>query len=272
MDLKNQNYDIIVLAGQSNAQGTGRGDVNFEYVPDKDIITLTPIYTISRKIENEVSKREIIYSDEPFTIDVASERIVNEMKYGELSLTFARKYKAQGYLQSGRKILIIRAAIGATGFKHGQWGLTGPLYLKMCEMLEYALSLNKQNRLVTLLWHQGEHEVGKENPPDIYKTQLEEMLLDFKERFNAPNLPIISADFSSQWKAAKQGKAAPISSVIESVITGLGGIFLDTSDLLSNSEKNGDGDIIHFCRESLYTLGERCFEAYKAISKRSPLH
>jgi len=265
MELTKQSYDIIVLAGQSNAQGTGRGDVDGEYRPDEDIIALSPVYTISRKIENEVSKRHIIYSDEPFRIDIASERIVNEMKYGELALTFAKKYKSQGYLQSGRKILIIRAAIGATGFMHGQWGLNGPLYLKMCEMLEYALSLNGQNRLVTLLWHQGEHEVGKNNPPEAYRAQLQEMLLDFKKRFSSPSLPIISADFSNEWKMAKREKGAAISSVIENVITGLGGIFLDTKDLLSNNQKNGDGDVIHFCRESLYTLGERYFDAYSSI-------
>ena len=89
------------------------------------------------------------------------------------------------------------------------------------------------------------------------------MMLDFKERFSAPNLPIISADFSRKWKAAKREKAAAISFVIEKVITSLGGVFLDTSDLLSNSEKNGDSDAIHFCRESLYILGERYFAAYK---------
>jgi len=264
MDFFKQSYDVIVLAGQSNAEGTGRGCVEAEYEPDNDIISLSPVYTISRKIENEVSKRAIIYADEPFCFEIASERIVNESKYGDLSLIFAKNYKQQGYLNEGRKLLIIRAAIGSTGFKHGQWGISGPLYLKMCEMLEYALSLNKSNKLVALLWHQGEHEVGKENPPEVYESQLKEMLLDFKERFSSPSLPIISADFSRKWKTAKREKAAAISSVIKKVITGLGGVFLDTSDLLSNSEKNGDGDAIHFCRESLYILGERYFNAYDA--------
>ena len=60
MELTKQSYDIIVLAGQSNAQGTGRGNVDGEYIPDNDIIALAPVYTISRKIENEVSKRAII--------------------------------------------------------------------------------------------------------------------------------------------------------------------------------------------------------------------
>jgi hypothetical protein len=265
MNYTEQAYDIIVLAGQSNAQGTGRGCVLNEYMPDGDIISLSPIYSISRTIENEISKRAVIYSDEPFLFDIASERVVNEMKNGDLSLTFARCYKNNGYLRSGRKLLIIRAAIGATGFMHGQWGINSPLYNKMCEMLDYALSLNKDNKLVALLWHQGEHEVGKGNPPQNYKNQLMEMLLDFKVRFKAPHLPIITADFSKKWKAAKREKADAISTVIKEVVTELGGIFIDTSGLLSNSEKNGDDDVIHFCRESLYILGEMYFNEYRAL-------
>ena len=92
MDFFNQSYDVIVLAGQSNAEGTGRGCVEAEYEPDNDIISLSPVYTISRKIENEVSKRAIIYADEPFCFEIASERIVNESKYGDLSLIFAKNY------------------------------------------------------------------------------------------------------------------------------------------------------------------------------------
>jgi hypothetical protein len=197
--------------------------------------------------------------------DVAIERVVNDLKNGDLSLTFAKCYKDSGLLESGRKLLIIRAAIGATGFKHGQWGLNCPLYQKMCEMLDYALSLNEENKLVALLWHQGEHEVGKENPPETYRKQLYEMFIDFKKRFGVPDLPIVTADFSRKWKEAKGEKATAISRVIKEVVTELGGRYIDTSRLLSNSEKNGDDDVIHFCRQSLYELGEMYFKEYSSI-------
>ena len=227
--------------------------------------SLTAIYKITRKIEDGVSKRHIIYADEPFVLEVATERIAQDVKNGDLSLIFAKEYKKAGYLRDGRKILIIRAAIGATGFMHGQWGLHAPLYFKMVEMLEYALSLNEGNRLVAFLWHQGEHEVGNENPPDIYENQLRDMLLDFRARFNADGVPMITADFSPEWRGTKREKAKAISDKINKVFGEMGGAFLNTDDLLSNNMKNSDGDVIHFCRESLYTLGERYFEAYKGI-------
>ena len=41
--------------------------------------------------------------------------------------------------------------------------------------------------------------------------------------------------------------------------------FVQTSDLLSNNQKIQNGDDIHFCREALYILGQRYFEAFKEI-------
>ena len=268
MDFTKQSYDIIILAGQSNAQGTGRGNVTEEYIPDEKIISLSPVYTIGRKIENEISKRDVIYSDEPFIFNVADERIVDGLKVGDFALPFSKKYVENGLLEEGRRILIIRAAIGATGFMHGHWGLDKPLYNKMLELTDYALSLNPENRIKALLWHQGEHEVGKQNPPKQYEKQLSLMFLAIKERYNALNLPIIAADFTHDWKTAKERKgqsAKPISATIKKVIEELGGVFINTDDLPSNNQQNKDGDITHFSRESLRVLGKRYFDAYLKI-------
>ncbi|MBE6645398.1 MAG: sialate O-acetylesterase [Ruminococcaceae bacterium] len=258
-------YDIIILAGQSNAAGTGRGEVKEEYVPDENIISLSPVFDISRKIEDGIDKRWINYKDTLPVFEIAHERIAKEVKNGDLSLTFSKEYINNGYLNSGRKVLIIRAAIGATGFMHGHWGVGKPLYSKMVELVEYALSQNPENKLKVLLWHQGEHEVGKKNPPEKYFNELRNLFRDFKKRFDSENLPIISADFSHEWKHTKGAEGQAISNVIRKVVTGEGGIYLETDDLLSNNQKNGDKDIIHFCRESLYTLGKRYFEAYKKL-------
>lgn len=265
MDFLNHAYDIIVLAGQSNAQGIGRGEVSEEYVPDDDVISLSPNYDITWKTEGGIEKRVILYDDALPAFAIADERIVNDRKTGDLSLTFAKEYKERGFLKDGRKILIIRAAIGATGFNHGHWGVDKPLYKKMCEMTSYALSLNSENKVVALLWHQGEHDVGKETPSDVYAKLLKELFRDFKEKFRVEDLPIISADFSNEWKVTKRGKAQLIVEKIKEVTIGEGGAFLNTDDLLSNNQKNTDGDIIHFCRESLHILGRRYFDAYAKI-------
>lgn len=268
MAFQDNAYDIIIEAGQSNAQGTGRGEVSEEYIPNEDIIYLTPAYSIERKELDGIEKMNVVYNDQLPTFAIADERIVNDQKTGDFSLTFAKEYKDSGLLKNGRKILIIRAAIGATGFKSENWGLGKPLYLKMIEMINYALSLNPENKITALLWHQGEHEIGKENPPKIYYEQLSSMLFAVKEKYEVPDLPFITGDFVNEWKSTKIEKATPIVNVIKRVTEEMGGIFIETADLLSNNQKNGDGDIIHFCRESLHVLGKRYFKAYCDIVRQ----
>ena len=43
--------------------------------------------------------------------------------------------------------------------------------------------------------------------------------------------------------------------------------FVETADLLSNNQKTSNGDDIHFCRESLYILGRRYYEAFEKLIK-----
>lgn len=125
----------------------------------------------------------------------------------------------------------MRAAVGGTGFVKGMWGLKDQLYLKMLEMTDYALSLNQANRVVGFLWHQGECDAFEKNEPDVFKQQLASMIRDVRVRYGT-ELPFIAGD------------------------------------LLSNNQKTGNGDDIHFCREALYVLGRRYFSAYKDVCKK----
>ena len=265
MNFEKNDYDVIILAGQSNAEGYGRGEVSEEYLPDEDIISLTPSFTSVYKVENGVDSLSVVYHDEPLKFAVADVRIDKEQVTNSLSLTFSEEYKKNGYLKNGRKLLIINAAIGATGFENNYWGLGKMLYNKMTEMVDYVLSLNSENKIVAFLWHQGEHDAGHLNPPAVYKAQLKEMIDAFKERYDLPDMPFVSGDFVNEWKSANLAICAPIIDVIKEVTESENGVFVETSDLMSNNERNGDGDPIHFCRESLHILGRRYFDAFKKI-------
>ena len=65
MNFEKNVYDIIILAGQSHAEGYGRGEVSDEYVPDEDIISLTPSYRSTTEKVNGVDKLYVVYNDEP---------------------------------------------------------------------------------------------------------------------------------------------------------------------------------------------------------------
>ena len=269
MDFENLAYDIIILAGQSNAAGCGVGEVSKEYEEDEDILSLSRDFSVKEGIENNVWKFSLKYEDTPLTIDIARERIGNLGKVGDLSLSFSAEYKKSGLLKEGRKILIIRAGVGGTGFFKKQWTKDGVVYSKMIEMIDYALSLNKDNRIVAFLWHQGEHDAFEGNPPDIFESQLKELITDIKERYQTPSLPFISGDFVNEWKSANIESCAPIVEKIKAVTANENGVFIEASDLLSNNEKISNGDVIHFCRESLHILGKRYFDAYMKIKSES---
>ncbi len=133
-DFSKEELDIVIQAGQSNSEGCGLGKATAPFIPSSDIL----------------------YLNNDFTICVAQETVSGNEIVGNFSLAFCTKYIESGKLQCGRKLLIIRAAIGGTGFLDNHWGMTGDLYLKMIEMIHTALELNHKNELVAFLWHQGE--------------------------------------------------------------------------------------------------------------------
>lgn len=255
-------YDIIIQAGQSNAQGCGLGPVDKEYVPDERILHLTAEKTV---IINE-PYITITYADKPFIISTADNRETENGKTGDFSLSFARRYVEDGMLKEGRKLLIIRAAIGCTGFVKGNWGKCAQLYLKMLEMIDYALSLDEEARLVAFLWHQGETDAGRGNIPEVYRMQIEDMVKSVRERYKIDNLPFVAGDFVHDWKNTKLSVCQPIIEKVKEACINLGNAaFVETDGLISNDQKIGNKDNIHFCRQSLFELGERYYDAFKSI-------
>ena len=258
-------FDIIIEAGQSNAQGCGRGPVAEEYIPDEDIMYLVRDFAVSEGISNGKWNFELNYKNTPLRIEVADERDGVGGKIGDFALTFAKMYKENGFLAEGRKLLIIRAGVGGTGFKKKQWTPGGEVYLKMLEMIDFATSMNEKNKLVAFLWHQGEHDAFEGNIPDVFEAQLDYLVRSVKERYNVPSIPFVCGDFVSEWKCENIDTCAPIIEKIKKVAARAGGMFVETSDLTSNNQVIGNGDNIHFSRQSLHILGIRYFDAFSEI-------
>ena len=251
-------YDIVIIAGQSNAEGTGIGPVSEDYKENEDILYLTgKVCDIMREDDREIS-----YPDKTLTIDVAREFEGENGKRGDLSLSFANEYVKHGLLAENRKVLIVRAALGGTGYQRKQWGSGCVVEERMHEMIEYALALHKSNRIVAFLWHQGEHDAFEGNTPEHYKEQLAKTMHTVRERYHCEDAPFIAGDFCNEWKSKNLSQCSPIVNVIREVFSGEKYGFVETSDLLSNNQKLGNGDDIHFCRDALHTLGKRYFEAY----------
>ena len=255
-------YDVFIQAGQSNAEGSGVGPVTEEYIPNERIC-----YLEAPKTVDWIGAQPIVqFHDAPFSLEIGAEHGTRKHPVGDFSLTFAKTYLDAGLLAKGRKILIIRAAVCGTGFQKKHWGMDDILYRKMLEMADYALSLNPENKLKGILWHQGEHEVLEGNTGENYYRQLKRLIESMKERYAVPDLPFICGSFVSEWRKKNEEICRPILAVLRQVAGEVHGIYIDADDLLSNNEKIGNGDDIHFCRESLHILGRRYFEAYLKVT------
>ena len=188
---------------------------------------------------------------------------------------YAEEYIRLGLLAKGRKILIVNAAVGGTGFKRKHWGRGEILSERLYEMLELATS-EPQNKMIAFLWHQGEHDVfenlgvPQEELYARYKTSLKEFFQTVRVRYG--DVPVIAAGFSEQYRTQNEEYRKgcdTVSRVTREVFSAIGNAaFIETQDLRSNDQVSGNGDIVHFCRESLYELGHRYFEKFLALQEK----
>ncbi len=262
--------DIIVLAGQSNAEGYGLGPCENEYKPTPMILAMRDTdnqgYVVNEKTKGTFN----ITMPRDYLIGLAEERCSTSGKIGNLGVYFARKYLEN--IESDRRVLLIQCAVGATGFAKGNWGLGSVLYERMVEMCSLALGMNSENRLVAVLWHQGEHDaIFRPNLTDeererTHYNDLSGMLNDFRARFGI--CPFIMGGFTDDWRNSWD-KSRVIMSAEESIVSSFPTVgFVNAEGLKTNNGELGNGDLFHFSRNSLYMLGERYYDVYELLSKR----
>lgn len=250
-DFTKEKFDILIQAGQSNSEGIGYGLTDEPFIPDE----------------------RIWYLNANMTISLAAETVYAHEAQSNFSLSFARRYVADGKLKNGRKLLILRCAVGGTGFLDNRWKPEDDLYLHMMEMIRTALELNPENRLVALLWHQGESDAICGASYDVHYRHLSTLVNNVRGEFNAAELPFIAGDFVADWKRENAAICAPVVDAIRAVCRNLPyAAFVETEDLLSNRQANeklphGWDDNIHFCRDACYRLGERYFGAFCLLLK-----
>lgn len=255
-----EKYDIFIQAGQSNADGYGHGPAECPYVPDERIL----YYTAGTPEACDY------YPNSECTVQIAAERPKEggdpEDRLGDFSLSFAQKYVEAGLLAPDRKLLIVRTAVGGTGFLKHYWQVGDPLYIRMLQITDEVLNRNPENRLMGLLWHQGEHEAAFHNDPEVYHDQLKAVVQGVRKHYEELELPFVCAGFCDEWAQKNQPDSDIIMDVIRSVAEECGGAYIETADLRSNNQKFGSGDEIHFCREDLQELGRRYFAAYQKLT------
>ncbi|MDR1630180.1 MAG: sialate O-acetylesterase [Oscillospiraceae bacterium] len=232
-------YDIIVQAGQSNSEGCGLGEAAEPYAPDERILYLTSHLVLAPAAERERDGQNV----------------------SDFSLFFAREYVRAGRLAPGRRMLILRTAVGGTGFLDKRWGKQDDLFLNMLSMIRHAKGLHPESRFVAFLWHQGETDATLKATCEGHRQNLAGLLDAVRTETEAPCLPFVAGDFVQEWKGQNLAVCEPVIAAIRQVCQDKNGRFVETGDLFSNNQQIKNGDTIHFSTASLETLGKRCYEA-----------
>ena len=248
-DFTKEAFDFVIQAGQSNAEGYGFGPVDDPWQPDERVWTL----------------------NENFTISQAAEKVTGNEIQSNFSFAFAREYLRAGRLSEGRKLLILRAAVGGTGFRDGHWKPEDDLYLRMLDMIRTVQMLNPENRPIALLWHQGETDAGLEATYEEHYHNLMTLVKGTRAAVRREDLPFVAGDFVAHWKNDNLAICTPVVDAIRAVCRDCDfGAFVETDDLLSNRQELqrnplGWEDPIHFSRRSVYELGRRYYAAFAGI-------
>ena len=268
-----QAFDIIVIAGQSNAEGYGIMKEGASFQSDT-------IYQVSDKnpafvnIEDEKNPFLVVSYPTEAILEPVHERVdAKGVPHADPSWSFANQYIADGNLAEGRKVLIVKAAVGGTGFARKEWGVESVLFKRLNAMVDFALNLNKNNRLVALMWHQGEHDafenahLSLEERYTFYFGNLKKQMEALREKYGK-EMPIIAGEFSDNWAELPENKEKCdiVEKAIKDVCREIGkAAVCESTGLLSNDQALQNGDILHFCEEAQYILGRRYYEKYKEL-------
>ena len=140
-------FDIIVVAGQSNAEGNGVSYGNKpDIIPGAYEIIDKNKYGMKLKADGSYDDLDFVYPVETIIREL-QERDINGIYNSDLSISFVKKYQKSRYFSPDRKILVIKTGYGGSGFAFDQHGVGNPLYLRMLDMINKGLSLNENNLL-----------------------------------------------------------------------------------------------------------------------------
>lgn len=242
-----ENYDVFVIAGQSNAVGYG--------TPKLSTDIFDPSLVCQYKQNNTIEAVQYYPLDH---IEYKSDSIAFQH-------TFIQKYIEEGNLASDRKILLVPCAAPGTSFVSGRWDENGDLQKSLIRRIQEVKSMNNKVfdiKFKGILWHQGESDVIEGNSPSTYKNQLKNLINNVRN-VTEEDTPFIMGEWQENW-AASNSSSNSMLVVINEIVNELPNCGLTSASRLSEDSING---VIHFSAEAQRLFGERYYEIYSNIVK-----
>lgn len=243
---KHYAHDVILVAGQSNAEGYGRGDAQHLYQPH------LPVFGYNGQGGITLAR------DKKYGRGRGANRAASFATY------FAEEYVKHGCLKSGRAVLVLNAAVGGTGFSDHRWGAGEDLSERFYFLMDKILHKDAQNRLISVLWHQGETDSNHHMPEQQYYENLKLFIDTVRQKADNAGLPFISGNMSPSWMHENPYSFQIAEAQRRLMIRTPYCAFVESEGLDGNPRP----DHIHFSRKSCAKLGKRYFEQYLAIMQK----
>ena len=236
--------DVVLLAGQSNMVGFGLGfDAARDGTPDPRIGQWSQVGDRGR----------IVPAIDPLLHPAPADGRVG------LGLSFARAYIAAR--PPGRRILLVPAAVGGTGFANGRWNPGDDLFEGAVRRTRAALAAAPHACFAAILWHQGEADVGALSGPD-YAARLSRTVAAFRARIGgARRVPFVTGRFEPGWV-----KPTPAQDAILDALAHLTDTVALTINVSADGLAGNPDDRIHFDAASQRLLGQRYYEGLRALA------
>lgn len=178
-------FDVFLLAGQSNMVG---------WNSDRDPALDTPDPRIFQLGSAGTHKNNLIPATDPLEHPSGNRGVGPAMRFSKAYLDS---------LPSGRRVLLVPSAVGATGFSDNRWNPGNDLFEQAVARANIAMAVNPNNRFVAILWHQGETDVPAwGRTPLVYQAALDKAIYTFRARITgAASAPMVLGKFTDGWAA-----------------------------------------------------------------------
>lgn len=241
-------YDVFLLAGQSNMVGRGQPFDAILDEPDPAIFQW-----------GRGGDRESRIVPAAARLDHADGALLDRVGMG---LSFAKAYRAAQTV--ARPILLVPTAKGGSSFSAHQWNPGDPLLEDAVSRTNAALATDPGNRLIGILWHQGENDVGQLDTAG-YAAAIDGLIGSLRARVQgATNTPVVLGRFCPAWNPAPSD-AAPVLAAIDATPNRVSFTAVAPATGLGCNP----GDEVHFDAPGLRAYGVRYFEAL-ATARATP--
>ncbi|MDO4056781.1 sialate O-acetylesterase [Clavibacter michiganensis] len=246
-----EGYDVVVILGQSNAQGVGTG---WDPSIDVSVPGLDQLAGSGAKAGQIVPAKDSLSHVTTWTTSGGVQAVGPGMELGRHMLADARP---------GRKVLLVPAAMASTSMTGDGTYAWNPsdtrsrinLFTRALGQIDAALAQDPDNRLVAVVWAQGESDATRTNAAGY-----QSMLLDLVDRLNTRYgaVPFLIGGMVPEWL-----NVSTLRQAIDTAQQGMPTLRANVSYIPGAAGYSRAEDSIHYTAAGARAMGDKYFAAYQ---------